>query len=91
MGYDSDIFSCKCNTLYDRMSKEIIYSYLKDCKYVLDAGTGTGRFAIYLAQRGINVVAADSSKEMIEIAKKMGTGVNIKRGFSIPLHRLLSR
>ena len=56
--------------LYDRISKEIIYSYLKDCKCVLDAGTGTGRFAIYLAQRGLNVVAIDSSKEMIEIARK---------------------
>jgi len=52
------------------MSKEIVYSYLKDCKYVLDAGTGTGRFAIYLAQRGLNVVAIDSSREMIEIARK---------------------
>ena len=69
-GYDSARFSCECNKLYDRMSKEIIYSYLKDCKYVLDAGTGTGRFAIYLAQKGINVVAIDSSKEMIEIAQK---------------------
>lgn len=55
--------------LYDRISKEIVYSYLKDCKCVLDAGTGTGRFAIYLAQRGINVVAIDSSKEMVEIAQ----------------------
>ena len=69
-GYDRARFSCECNTLFDRMSKEIIYSYLKDCKCVLDAGTGTGRFAIYLAQRGINVVAIDSSKEMVEIARK---------------------
>jgi len=68
--YDSTRFSCECNVLYDRMSKEIIYRFLKDCKYVLDAGTGTGRFAIYLAQKGINVVAIDSSKEMVEIARK---------------------
>ncbi len=69
-GYDDARFSCECNMLYDRMSKEIVHSFLKDCKHVLDAGTGTGRFAIYLAQKGINVVAIDSSKEMIEIAKK---------------------
>jgi len=56
--------------LYDQMSKGIIYTYLKDCKCVLDVGTGTGRFAIYLAQKGINVVAIDSSKEMVEIAQK---------------------
>ena len=69
-GYDSARFACECNRLYDRMTKEIIYSYLKDCNFVLDAGTGTGRFAIHLAQRGINIVAVDSSKEMLEIAKK---------------------
>ncbi len=69
-GYDRARFSCECNMLYDRMAKRIAHSFLKDCKYVLDAGTGTGRFAIYLAQRGINVVAIDSSKEMVEIARK---------------------
>jgi ubiquinone/menaquinone biosynthesis C-methylase UbiE len=69
-GYDSARFACECNRLYDRMTKEIIHSYLKDCNRVLDAGTGTGRFAIHLAQRGINVVAIDSSREMVEIAKK---------------------
>ena len=68
--YDEKRFSCECNMLYDRISKEIVYDYLKDSQQVLDAGTGTGRFAIYLAQRGINVVAIDSSKEMVEIARK---------------------
>ncbi len=68
--YDSARFSCECNMLYDRMARGIIYSFLKNCKYVLDAGTGTGRFAIYLAQQGINVVAVDSSKEMVAIAQK---------------------
>lgn len=68
--YDATRFSCECNMLYDQMSKEIIYRFLKDCKCVLDAGTGTGRFAIYFAQKGINVVAIDSSKEMVEIAQK---------------------
>ena len=68
--YDEKRFSCECNMLYDRISKEIVFGYLKDSQQVLDAGTGTGRFAIYLAQRGINVVAIDSSKEMVEIARK---------------------
>ena len=52
------------------MLKEIIYSFLKGHKLVLDAGTGTGRFAIYLAQRGIDVVAIDSSEEMVKIARE---------------------
>lgn len=68
--YDKARFSCECNKLYDRMAKEIIHRFLKDCKFVLDAGTGTGRFAIHLAQRGINIVAIDSSKEMVKIARK---------------------
>ena len=68
--YDKARFSCECNKLYDRMAKGIIHRFLKDCKFVLDAGTGTGRFAIHLAQRGINIVAIDSSKEMVEIARK---------------------
>ncbi len=69
-GYDAARFSCECNMLYDQMSKEIIYKFLKDCKYILDVGTGTGRFAIHLAKNGIDVVAIDSSKEMVEIAQK---------------------
>ncbi len=69
-GYDAARFSCECNRLYDQMTKEIIYKFLKDCTYFLDAGTGTGRFAIHLAKNGIDVVAIDSSKEMVEIARK---------------------
>jgi ubiquinone/menaquinone biosynthesis C-methylase UbiE len=69
-GYDRARFSCECSRLYDRMTKEIIHGYLKDCYRVLDAGTGTGRFAIHLAGKGINVVAIDSSREMVEMAKK---------------------
>jgi len=69
-GYDDARFSCECNKLYDRMVRGFVCAYLKDCKYVLDAGTGTGRFAIHLAKRGINVIAIDSSKEMIKVAQK---------------------
>ncbi len=68
--YDQKRFSCECNKMYDRISKETIYSYLQNCKYVLDAGTGSGRFAIYLANKGINVVALDTSKEMLEISQR---------------------
>ena len=68
--YDEGRLSCECNKIYDRISKNIVYSYLKNCRYVLDAGTGTGRFAIYLAKKGIEVVAIDSSKEMVLIARE---------------------
>lgn len=48
----------------------IAYRYLKNCRYVLDAGTGTGRFAVYLAEKGIDVVAIDASIEMILLARE---------------------
>lgn len=69
VNYDSIRFSCECNNIYDRIAKETVYRYLKDNNNVLDAGTGTGRFAIYLAQMGLNVVAMDTSPEMIKIAR----------------------
>ena len=68
--YDKRRFSCACQQVYDAIFKEAVYNHLKDCKYVLDAGTGTGRFAIYLAGKGINVVAIDTSEEMLKIAKE---------------------
>ncbi len=37
---------------------------------VLDAGCGTGRVAIELARRGIDVIGVDSSREMIGTARR---------------------
>ena len=68
--YDTNRFNCDCNRIYDKIQKEIVYDYLRNCEYVLDAGTGTGRFAIYLAKKGIEVVAIDSSRGMISIARE---------------------
>ena len=68
--YDARRFSCECSKIHDQISKNIVYNYLKNCSYVLDVGTGTGRFAIYLAKKGIDVVAMDSSNEMVLIARE---------------------
>lgn len=68
--YDEKRFTCSCQELFDLLSKETVYSCLRDCRFVLDAGTGTGRFAIYLAEKGINVIAIDSSLKMLTIARK---------------------
>jgi ubiquinone/menaquinone biosynthesis C-methylase UbiE len=68
--YDEKRFSCDCNKIYDIILKNIVYNYLKDCNFVLDAGTGTGRFAIHLAKKGVKVVALDGSREMILVAQK---------------------
>lgn len=68
--YDNKRFNCECKNLYDKIIKEIVHDFLKDCKYVLDAGCGTGRFSIFLAQKGVKVSALDTSEEMLIITKE---------------------
>ncbi len=50
-----------------------IVEELEDCKTILDAGVGTGRFAKPLQNREIKVVGIDISQRMMAIAKVKGT------------------
>ena len=68
--YDQHRLNCTCKIMYDEVLKEIIYDYLKECDYILEAGCGTGRFSIYFAKKGKKIVAMDTSKEMLEIARE---------------------
>ncbi|MGA7075310.1 MAG: class I SAM-dependent methyltransferase [Halobacteriota archaeon] len=68
--YDEKRFFCRCAAIYNEIQQRIVYGYLKKCQTVLDAGTGTGRFALYLSRQGIDVIAIDSSKEMLLRAKR---------------------
>ncbi len=47
-------------------------SALKDCKSVLDVGTGTGRFAQFFNEAGFTVVGIDISFSMMAHAKEKG-------------------
>jgi len=75
--YDSRRFSCTCGKMVDRTFKQAVYDHLRSSQLVLDAGTGTGRFAIFLAAKGKRVVAVDSSQNMLHVArdKAVGSGV----------------
>ncbi len=42
---------------------------------VLDAGCGSGRVAIELARRGVDVVGADVNPSMLAVARERGSGV----------------
>ncbi len=42
---------------------------------VLDAGCGTGRVALELARRGIEVVGVDLDRSMLATARKLGPGI----------------
>lgn len=54
--------------VFDVLAKE-----LTDCKTILDAGVGTGRFAKPLQDKGFNVVGIDISGKMLSVAKEKGT------------------
>lgn len=78
--YDLRRFRCKCQNFYDELFKETIFRYFKHTQNLLEAGTGTGRFATYLAQQGKTVIALDYSWEMLNEARKksIAKGVNDK-------------
>lgn len=69
--YDKRRFMCSCSKFQDELFKATVFHLLSNNKEkpILDAGTGTGRFAIYFAERGRTVVAMDYSVEMLNEAK----------------------
>jgi len=60
----------------------IVAKYLKDGDYVLDAGSGPGRYAIWLARRGAKVYLGDISDEQLRIVrakiKEAGVDASVK-------------
>lgn len=68
--YDQHRFNCTCQIMYDEILKEIIYEYVKECDYILEAGCGTGRFSTYLAKKGKKIVAMDVSNEVLNVARE---------------------
>ncbi len=65
-GFDADI------DMYEALARRV------DAP-VLDAGTGTGRVAIELAKRGLQVVGIDRSPAMLAIARRKATALEIPR------------
>ena len=76
--YDRDRFSCACSRFIDQMYREGVAQLLAGQDRILDVGTGTGRFAVHLAQDGKKVTALDPSHAMIrntfEKAENSGVG-----------------
>lgn len=70
VNYDARRFSCRCRTTIDKIFKATIYGFIENCEKILDAGSGTGRFARHFAQNGHNVIAMDTSPAMLEENRK---------------------
>jgi 2-polyprenyl-3-methyl-5-hydroxy-6-metoxy-1,4-benzoquinol methylase len=75
------------------VTMHLLERYLPRGGLVLDAGGGTGRYAIELAERGYEVVLLDLVPEMLKLArgkiKRAGINVNLERLTSIRDHNVL--
>ena len=68
--YDASRFECPCGFLQNEIETRIVSRLIGNSSRVLDAGTGTGRFAIAASLSGRSVVAVDGSRKMIAVAKR---------------------
>lgn len=67
-GYDAEYDNPLMKLLYDPIAWRYIEPCLPSRGLVLDAGGGTGKWAIPIAKRGVNVVVCDLSSEMLQVA-----------------------
>ena len=68
--YDELASASYYKKVYDEITWRLTEPFLPETGVVLDAGGGTGRWAIPIAKRGLRVVVYDISKEMLEVALK---------------------
>lgn len=78
--YDS-WFEVPLGRTVDELEKDLLYhlTALHNGERALDVGTGTGHFAIDLANRGLVVVGVDLSAPMLAVAKSKGSAVHLLR------------
>jgi ubiquinone/menaquinone biosynthesis C-methylase UbiE len=82
--YDS-WYKTKTGNLIDQLETDLAIELLqpKPGSKVLDIGCGTGNYSIKLAQAGCKVVAIDVSQNMLDIAKKKTTELNLEIDFRL--------
>jgi len=84
--YDESRFYSRLGKHIDHMHKRIVKSLLNSSgKMLLDVGVGTGRFAMWLAERGFEVVGVDISREMIKKAKSARAKVSNSKNVHLVL------
>ncbi|HBC88001.1 MAG TPA: hypothetical protein DCZ94_13705 [Lentisphaeria bacterium] len=82
--YDKAHSSCTASEI-TAVEEIVVKSLLRriEFKDVLDAGTGTGRYAVFLAKQGKRVEATDQSSKMLEVAR----GKSEELGLSIAFRK----
>ena len=76
--YDSEAFYYEESRFSDGLGRHLNYMHKRIVEkllgssggLILDAGTGTGRFATWLAKKGFKIIGVDLSHEMLKIAKR---------------------
>jgi ubiquinone/menaquinone biosynthesis C-methylase UbiE len=76
--YDSDRFGGRFGWHLESQEIETFCGQLDgSCKSVLDGGCGTGKLTMPLLKAGYKVIGADSSIEMLSIARQKGTSAGL--------------
>ena len=70
--------------LYDRLMTDLLSKYLLGGPMkILDAGGGTGKWAVYFAQMGHRVTLMDISEPMLKVAEAVVRAANLQDSVSI--------
>jgi len=84
--YDKEYDKPYWKQLYDKITWHYIEPYLPKAGLILDAGGGTGKWSIPMAEKGLKVIVYDISKEMLDVAlgkvkeKHLEELIQIKKG-----------
>jgi ubiquinone/menaquinone biosynthesis C-methylase UbiE len=83
-GFDELRFGGPIGSLLRELQDEQLQRWITEPagKKILDIGAGTGRTAIPLALAGADVLAADASEAMLEVAKKNAAKLKAELSFS---------
>jgi len=83
--FDALRFSGPIGTLLAETQDRVVAAFLGpvEGRAVLDVGTGTGRAALGLAQRGAVVTGVDASEEMLRVAKARAAEAGLPATFDV--------
>lgn len=77
--YDELASTSYYKRIYDEITWRFIEPFLPETGVVLDAGGGTGHWAVPIAKRGLRVVVYDISREMLQVALKKAEEEDLSR------------